>query len=260
MTQKLPTIIDNFIQNSPLHADEIGESPCSVYSFQRGNDRFFLKTSPPALAPTTYSVSREAAVLCWLAGRLSVPEVVMTAENGNGAFMITRAIAGEPLFTRIDAGRPVTDLFLEALRQVQAVPAADCPFASGSAQRLAELDYLLEHSLTADTYDLNQWPGLSLSGPDALRTHLYATCPIDDPVFSHGDLGDSNILIDSRETLSFIDLGRGGRADRWVDIAFLCRNLREEVSEDAEQEFLQRLGHPDAPARRQFFEQLDELF
>ncbi|MBB6210467.1 kanamycin kinase [Novispirillum itersonii] len=201
-------------------------------------------------------------MLRWLAGRLSVPEVVATAETDHGAFMITRALPGDPLFTRIDAGKPVEGLFLEALRLVQAVPVAECPFDAGVFPRLTELDYLLAQGLAAEDIDLSPWPGLT--GPEDLRAHLHATRPAEDsgedPVFSHGDLGDSNILIDSRETLHFIDLGRGGRADRWLDIAFLCRNLREEVSAEAEQAFLRQLGRPDAPDRRRFFEQLDELF
>lgn len=254
----LPDIIANFISHAPLQADDIGESPCSVYAFTRGNDRFFLKISLAAFAPTTYSVKREADILRWLADHLSVPEVVVSTATPHGAFMITRAAPGEPLFTRIDAGQPVDGLFLEALRLVQAVPADGCPFDAGISTRLTELDYLLEQGLAAEDIDLSPWPGLN--GAEDLRAHLHATRPVEDPVFSHGDLGDSNILIDSRDTLHFIDLGRGGRADRWLDIAFLCRNLREEVSADAETAFLHQLDRPDAPEKRRFFEQLDELF
>lgn len=35
--------IEQFIGGAALRADEIGESPCDVYSFKRGNDRLFLK-------------------------------------------------------------------------------------------------------------------------------------------------------------------------------------------------------------------------
>ncbi|QYX48904.1 hypothetical protein K3F43_05170 [Pseudomonas tussilaginis] len=60
--------------------------------------------------------------------------------------------------------------------------------------------------------------------------------------------------------MHFIDLGRGGIADRWLDIAFVHRNLREDVSDNAANDFLRGLGEPDECAKREFFEQLDELF
>ena len=80
-SSKLPIEIARFIGYSALIADEIGESPASVFSFDRGSERFFLKTSAATFAPTTYSVLREARVLQWLDGRLDVPEVVVVADN-----------------------------------------------------------------------------------------------------------------------------------------------------------------------------------
>lgn len=255
---KLPPAAKSFIGDAPLQRDEVGESPCQVHRFQRGSDVFFLKTSPSIYADTTYSVMREASVLDWLSGRLSVPEVVLAAQNGDGECMITRAVPGVPLSSLVAAGKPVTGLFREALRQVQSVPAADCPFDAGAAMRLRELQYLMREGLIDEDCDLEQWPGLST--PQDLLHHLRATAPAEDPVFSHGDLGDSNVFVDAGERLHFIDWGRGGKADRWLDIAFVHRNLLEDVSERAAASFLKELDRQDAPAKRLFFEQLDELF
>jgi aminoglycoside phosphotransferase len=199
---------------------------------------------------------REARVLDWLAGRLNVPEVVLTAESAAGEYMVTRCVPGEPLFGRIHAQQPVLDLFLEALRQVQAVPVAACPFDASASFRLRELEYLLANGLIADDYDVEK----CLHTPQELLIRLHATLPREELVFSHGDLGDSNVFVDARDELYFIDLGRGGKADRWMDIAFVHRNLREEVSEDVAADFLDALDQPDARTKREFFEQLDELF
>lgn len=262
MPLNLPSPIVRFVDGAALVADKIGESPCSVSSFRRGNDRFFLKWSPSRLAATTYGVLREASVLDWLSGRLAVPEVVMTAEDETGQFMVTRALPGEPLFRRIDDGLPVRELFQEALRLVAAVPANGCPFDSTIPVRLEELAYLIDEDLIADDYDLCQWPdsGPAPMDPPGLLRHLQATRPAETPLFSHGDLCDSNIFLDDRDRLAFIDLGRGGLADPWLDIAFVYRNLREEVSEAEAELFLSSLDRPDDPARRLYFEQLDELF
>lgn len=253
-----PPSIAGFIGNAVLRRDEIGESACQVHSFKRGNELFYLKASPAVYAPTTYSALREAAVLRWLSGRLNVPEVVLTESSDSHEYMITRAVPGVPLSARIEAGQSVLELFLEAVRQVQAVPAAGCPFEAGARFRLRELDYLLGKGLIDEDYDLGPWPGLAT--PQDLVARLHATIPEEDLVFAHGDLGDSNVFIDKHDQLHFIDFGRGGLADRWMDIAFAHRNVREEVSEQAAAQLLLSLGLPDAPSKREFFEQLDELF
>lgn len=258
MHDSLPAAIRQVVAGAPLLPDTIGESPCRVHAFRRGRERFFLKICPAVHAATTYSVRREARVLDWLAGKLSVAEVVAVAEHEGEEFMVTRAVPGVPLSARLRAGLPVTGLFREALRQLQAVPVSDCPFDSGAAMRLRELDYLLARDLIDPDHDLSQWPGLDT--PQALLAHLQAHLPDEDPVFSHGDLCDSNVFVDAHDRLHFIDLGRGGVADRWLDVAFAHRNLREDVGDEAARALLATIGVPDRPDRRRFFEQLDELF
>ncbi|MBC3918602.1 aminoglycoside 3'-phosphotransferase [Undibacterium sp. CY18W] len=257
MPLNMPSVILRFIDGALLKRDKVGESPCKVYSFYRGDTLFYLKSSPVVYASTTYSVMREAAVLQWLAGKLSVPEVMAIAEHEEHEYMITRSVPGRPLSSLIHEGRAL-DLFRDALHQIQSVSIDACPFDVSAAARLRELDYLLSHGLAADEYDLQQWPDLVT--PDDLRLRLQASIPAEDFVFSHGDLGDSNVFVDASDALYFIDLGRGGKADSWLDIAFVHRNLREDVSDDTAAQFLDGLGRPDSPAKREFYEQLDELF
>jgi kanamycin kinase len=105
----MPTSITRFINDAVLQPDEIGESPCEVHSFWRANELYFLKTSPAIYAGTTYSVLREASVLQWLSGKLKVPEVILTAQDDEREYMITRAVPGVPLAELIGTKRPVSD-------------------------------------------------------------------------------------------------------------------------------------------------------
>lgn len=260
MVAKLPEVITRFIKGATLIPDQVGESPCQVYSFVQGNDRFFLKTSSPVYTPTTFSVLREARVLEWAATYLNVPDLLLVAQSAEGEFMITRRVPGEPLYQRIDRKQPVVHLFQEALRQLRAIPVADCPFDAGAAFRLRELAYLISNDLCAEDYDLHQWPGLSLDTPPDLLAHLQATVPDEELTVAHGDLGDSNIFVTPNDEVYFIDVGRAGLADRWMDVAFIHRNLRGEVSEGVAADFIATLGEADKPGKRVFFEQLDELF
>lgn len=254
----LPSAIAAFVGDAVLEPDEIGESPCAVSSFVRGGERFFLKASPAVYAPTTFSVLREARVLDWLSGRLNVPELVQVGQTEAHEFMVTRQAPGEPLSAWMAAGRPVPELYREALKRLGGISIDDCPFDSGIGVRLEELEYLMAKGLIADDYDLEQWPGLTT--PTDLLAHLRAADVAETVVFTHGDLCDGNIFVDGRDDLYFIDLGRGGKADRWTDIAFVHRSLREDISPEIAADFVRGLGEPDQPARREFFELLDELF
>jgi aminoglycoside phosphotransferase len=257
MPMTLPPSIAQFIDGATLKRETRGESPCQVHRFRKGTDVFFLKSSAAVYAPTTYSVQREAAVLRWLSGQLKVPDVVVSAETDEAEYMVTRAVPGRPL-SAVKSGQHASLMLQEALRQVQAVPIGRCPFDSRVAPRLRELDYLMVRGLIDEDCDLQQWPGLAT--PADLRALLQATMPAEDLVFSHGDLGDSNVFLDGADDLWFIDAGRGGIADRWLDIAFVHRELRESISGPSAALFLQQLDRPDEPARRRFHEQLDELF
>ncbi len=257
MSSTMPPAIAQFIDHAMLKRDTQGESPCQVHRFRKGNDVFFLKSSAAVYAPTTHSVQREAAVMRWLSGKLKVPEVVVAAASDEAEYMITRVVPGRPL-SDLTIDRHAGLMLQEALRRVQAVPIDDCPFDSSVAVRLRELDYLLVRGLIDEDCDLTQWPGLAT--PADLRQLLQATIPEEDLVFSHGDLGDSNVFLDGSDDLYFIDVGRGGKADRWLDIAFVHRDLREAISDRMAANFLAHLGGPDHPQTRLFYEQLDELF
>ncbi|WP_077920549.1 APH(3') family aminoglycoside O-phosphotransferase [Spirosoma sp. 209] len=257
---ELPEPIARFLGKARLIPTTVGESPCPVYRFKRGNDSFFLKMCSRVYSPTTFSVRREADVLGWLSGQLNVPEVVGVAESSEGEFMITRSVPGQPLYQRIDAQQPVLHLFQEALAQLQALPITTCPFDGGVAFRLKELEYLLANGLLAEEYDLHQWPDVEANNPQEFVAHLFATQPTEELVFAHGDLTDSNVFVDAQDRLYFIDWGRGGVADRWMDRALVYHNLLEEVSPTQADAFLAELGEADNPRKRVFYEQLDELF
>ncbi|MNC62047.1 Aminoglycoside 3'-phosphotransferase [compost metagenome] len=77
-------------------------------------------------------------------------------------------------------------------------------------------------------------------------------------VFSHGDITDSNIFIDKSGEIYFLDLGRAGLADEFVDISFVERCLREDAFEETAKTFLKHLKN-DSSGKRNFFLKLDEL-
>ena len=93
------------------------------------------------------------------------------------------------------------------------------------------MDYLLNNDL-ADV-DCENWEeDTPFKDPRELYDFLKTEKPEEELVFSHGDLGDSNIFVKDGKVSGFIDLGRSGRADKWYDIAFCVRSIREDIGEE----------------------------
>ena len=60
---------------------------------------------------------------------------------------------------------------------------------------------------------------------------LMANRPPEDIFFTHGDYCQPNIFIDGTKVTGFIDVGSGGIADRWQDIALCVRSLGYNLGE-----------------------------
>ncbi|HFF5054702.1 TPA: aminoglycoside 3'-phosphotransferase, partial [Acinetobacter baumannii] len=230
---KLPNIIQQFIGNSVLEPNKIGQSPSDVYSFNRNNETFFLKRSSTLYTETTYSVSREAKMLSWLSDKLKVPELIMTFQDEQFEFMITKAINAKSISALFLTEQELLAIYKETLNQLNAVAIIDCPFISSIDHRLKESKFFIDNQLLdeIDQDDLEAELWGDHKTYISLWNELNETRVEERLVFSHGDITDSNIFIDKSGEIYFLDLGRAGLADEFVDISFVERCLREDVSE-----------------------------
>ncbi|KJX71323.1 APH(3')-VI family aminoglycoside O-phosphotransferase [Acinetobacter baumannii] len=257
---KLPNIIQQFIGNSVLEPNKIGQSPSDVYSFNRNNETFFLKRSSTLYTETTYSVSREAKMLSWLSEKLKVPELIMTFQDEQFEFMITKAINAKPISALFLTDQELLAIYKEALNLLNSIAIIDCPFISNIDHRLKESKFFIDNQLLddidQDDFDTELWGDHKTYL--SLWNELTETRVEERLVFSHGDITDSNIFIDKFNEIYFLDLGRAGLADEFVDISFVERCLREDASEETAKIFLKHLKN-DRPDKRNYFLKLDEL-
>lgn len=256
----LPAQVQQFIGKSRLVADKVGQSPSKVYRFNRHGEVFFLKVSSTLYAKTTYSVSREAQMIDWLGNKLRVPELVMAFKNEQFECMITRGICAKPISAVALSDVSFISLYQEVLQQLSSIPTQDCPYISDIQSRLTESKFFIDQGLLGeideDDFELELWG--EHNSYLSLWNQLNTSRVDENLTFSHGDITDSNILLDQQDQIYFLDLGRAGLADQYVDIAFVERCLREDVSLKSAQLFLMQLQRDDYD-KRKYFLQLDEL-
>lgn len=231
-------------------------SPANVYQCELDAKTVYLKTINKKYSGTTYSVRREADVMKWLSEKLNVPKVIEAGEQGDDEFLVMSEIKGKHIDDYIKEPECYVTYLAEAIHLLQKIDISECPFSSNADMRLEELDFLLKNNL-ADI-DTNHWEKTTeFSSPTELYEWLCDNKPIEEYVFTHGDIG-ANLFVKDGE-IFFYDLARMGIADRWVDIAFAVRDIRKECP-DYERLFFDILGVKPNYEKINYYILLDEMF
>jgi aminoglycoside phosphotransferase/GNAT superfamily N-acetyltransferase len=241
--------------------DHIGCSSAGVFRYERENEILYLK-----IAAADDEIRHEHDILNWLKGKLPVPEVLHYCERSDKAFLLMTAVDG---FMACDCPEDVVHapipqtvkLLADGLLMLQAVDTCDCPFINTLDYKLKAALYNIEHDLV----DMDGFEdGNDFDTPMALYQWLCENRPTEDLAFTHGDYCLPNIFINDSEVTGFIDMGRGGIADKWQDIALCVRSLGYNLRHAEQQEYIDllfsHLGIKPDEEKNRYYILLDELF
>jgi kanamycin kinase len=180
-------------------------------------ERFFVKWAPTS---SGIDLDAEAARLSWAGAFTSVPRVLKTGRDDEGAWMLTSPVPGEMAISEQWRRRPEVAVRAigEGLRALhEALPVDLCPFSWSAENRVADA----RRRAAAGALHPNRWhpEHRALSVNDSLR--LVADLPpIDRLVVCHGDACAPNTLLGADGRWSaHVDFDAMGIADRWADIA-----------------------------------------
>lgn len=235
-----------------------GMSPAKVYKCRIEETQCYLKEIDTIFSGTTYSVKREAEVMQWLSGRLNVPKVIECGQREGKEYLIMSEIKGKHIDCFAQEPLQYITYLVKAIKELWAVDISRCELSSRLDVRLNELKYLLEHDL-ADT-DMSNWQDTTeFTDTTEFYQWLCDHRPQEELTFSHGDIGANFFVVD--DEIYFYDLARCGIADKWVDIAFCVRDIREYYP-DSEYEslFFEMLGIEPDYEKIEYYILLDEMF
>lgn len=252
----LPSKWKSEIKNVIIAQD--GMSPAEVFKGKLYNNTIYIKSIDERYTNTTYSVKREAQAMQWLKNQLLVPQVIDYGCEKNKEYLLMSELTGK----HIDDYRCEPEAYVmhlvNCIKILQSIDIKNCPFDSTIEFRLTELKFLLENGL-ADVNKENWEKTIQSDNPNELFNWLYNNRPDQQLVFTHGDISANIIIKDDK--YYFYDLARVGLADKWLDIAFCVRDIRDiDIGSKYEDLFFKLLDIKPDYQKINYFILLDEMF
>jgi kanamycin kinase len=236
-----------------------------VWWNELGGLTFELLTTPRQFlkwAPTSSGIDlgREVVRLGWLAGRVTVPEVLEHGRDGFGSWMATAALHGENAVAARWKARPEVAVRAigEGLRAFHdALPTSSCPFSWSAADRYDDAQRRARSGSLAP----ERWHPVHQHLPAAEALARLADAPdVDRLVVCHGDACAPNTLLTADGCCSgHVDLGAAGVADAWADLAIATWSTQWNYGDGFEQMLLDAYGIAADPVRTAYYRLLWDL-
>lgn len=202
----------------------------------------------------------EASRLQWIGDRLSVPRVHAVEAVDDTAFLLISALPGSPAHEVLEGLSPerVVHHMADALRDVHALPTADCPFSATLDDELEESERRIEAGLI----DLEGFRESTGGAPREVLEDLQERRDIiQDLVFTHGDYCLPNLMLLGDAVSGILDWGIAGVADRHRDFFSMELTVRRNSGEEWIESFYARYGIDEVDRERiEYYRLLDQFF
>lgn len=242
-----------------------GKSGAEIYKIRKPDKTIcYLKCENVKIK---HELLSEVRIYDWIDNKIRVPEVLYYDIIDNKEYM---------LYTEVEGNMANSRIFLEAqnienliriiakgLKQLHSLSIENCDIDSKLDIKMKQAKKRIENNLV-ENWDFQEQN--KNKSPNDIYMELLNNKPeTEDLVFTHGDYCLTNIIIDEETNIGFIDMGRGGIADRYQDIALAIRNIKYNLNlEDANKYielFFKEYGINSPDIKKiEYYILLDELF
>lgn len=259
----IPSGIERLLKAKSYALDGVGMSDSAVHIY----DDCVLKIQPYSIETDNEHKMLQFFSLRNLAPRVIAREVVdgvdfLLMEKCHGAMLCDGKFLRKPAH--------LMEIASNVLHTLWGIDVSSCPVDLTLANKLKFAEYNVTHNLV-DLSNVNPTTfGANgrFANPESLLAWLIDNQPKEDLVVTHGDFCLPNVFFDGA-CAKVIDVGRGGIADRYQDVALLYRSLRDNllghyggdyIGELDEEAFFAALGIAPDWDKIDYYVLLDELF
>jgi len=260
--QKLPDELMRLLHGYTYEENEVGCTTAKVYHCQKDGESLFLK-----IEETNEEIRREQGIIKWLEGKLPIPEIKSYVEQDGISYLLMTAVPGKmacesPDDTVLEPYEETVRLLAAGLLMLQGIEIDDCPFDRTLEKKLQSALYNIENDIV-DREDFEE--SNDFASPMDLYDWLVEQKPAEELCFTHGDYCLPNIFLQEGKVSGFIDVGRGGIADKWQDISLCVRSLGYNLRNCEDKEryvalLFEYLGITPDWKKIDYYIMLDELF
>ena len=171
-------------------------------------------------------VYEEGKNLQWLQSYIRVPIVYQMGKIDEYYFVVMESLPGRMLqdYLTVDTIESIIRLYAKAIRVFHTIPITGIPYNHSLQQKLEDVKRNVTTGSITNQFFEPEFNGLS---PEQLYQRLQKEMIVeDDLVLCHGDVCMPNLIVDSQNTVGYIDVVQLGVSDRHLDIAIGLRSLR----------------------------------
>lgn len=256
----LKHILNQYFRNYEVLPIPGGATAACVYKIiTKTKGTYILKTQPANAA--SYSLCSEKQNYEWLLNKVPVPAVAFFHTTGSEELLCVSELSGKTLEAYIGElnTEEIVTRYARALKLLHSLPIDSAAQVQPLDTIISKARFNLDNSLM-DMDDLQ--PENRYSTASQLFYRLLELKPSDhELVFTHGDYSLDNIIFHEDSLSGFIDIGGGGVADKYRDIAIAVRNIQDHFDEDLVSLFCHEYGMSGLDERKmKFYRLLDEFF
>jgi aminoglycoside phosphotransferase len=253
--QNLTEYLESYFGNYLITPASAGETDAQLFNIKfESNFSYFLKYQKSSLKNDYLNYT-------WLQGKVPVPQVLFYEQFNNYEAICMTALKGYPLSNYIGKveDTEIVRRYAKALKQLHSLVIDKDALHQDLTSRVLQARYNIENDLVDTSYLQPENQGISF---DKLFKNLMAIQPTThEQVFTHGDYCFDNLIFDMEKFSGFIDLDKGGVADKYQDIALAVRSIRDDLDESLVDLFFVEYGLSEIDHRKiTFYTLLDEFF
>lgn len=254
--QNYPPELQTLLNGMDCEENNIGHSTAGVYKYFNDEISYYLK-----IQPSFQGLEKEKNIMEWLQQKVSVPKKMFFKPHNNFHYLLMTEIEGEMLCSDYFLNNPKESvrLLADGIKMLQSIPIQNCPYDNSLEIKLKVALCNIENNLV----DKDDWENDNrFKTPMELLDYLKENQPKETVLsFTHGDYCLPNIFGKGDKISGFIDLGRGGIADIYQDIALCVRSLKHNYkAEEYTDLFFKNLGIEPNWEKIAYYILLDELF
>ncbi len=209
----------------------------------------------------------ERGVLEWLSGKIHAPSVLGFEIADGREYILISEIRGQTYSDELAASDRSSDIenFIELvaarIREIHDLAIDDCDLDQRLKAKIKMAEDNIKGGFVLES-DFDK-ENLGKTGRQVFDELMSSPLPDEDLVFTHGDLCLPNIIVDKTDVAGFIDLDKGGVADRYQDIALFLRSFHYNcpIVLDITSAFCRGYGIEGLDRdKMDFYRKLDELF